>query len=225
MNVATLSPVLQRSTTFQSAGKDVRLEVYLPAGVQSAPALLLLHGASGLYKIDTYIPQLAGVLAEQGFATVLVRYFDATRTVYADDATIWKEFETWLATIGDAVTEVGQLPEVDGERIGMVGYSLGAYLALALASRDRRVKAVVEFAGGMDATFAKGVQHLPPTLLVHGEADRRVPFDRATELQAVLARLGTQHETRFYPGEGHFFSPAAGLDALEAAVVFLQRHL
>jgi dipeptidyl aminopeptidase/acylaminoacyl peptidase len=214
-----------RTLTISTAGRPVRLEAFFPPGGERSPALLLLHGASGMNGGNRYIPHVAGALAAEGLATVLVRYFDSTETTYADDAEIRRHFDRWLQAIDDAVTAVAQLPEVDPERLALVGYSLGGYLAIAHASRDRRIRAVVEFAGGIDREFAKGVTHLPPTLIVHGENDRRVPFSRAAELEAVLERVGAPYDTRYFPGEGHLLSPAAALVSLTEAADFLNRHL
>jgi dipeptidyl aminopeptidase/acylaminoacyl peptidase len=214
-----------RRFTITSAGRPVRLEAFFPPGGERTPALLLLHGASGMNGGNRYIPHVAGALAAEGLTTVLVRYFDASDTSHADDAEIKRHSNRWLQAIDDAVTAVAQIPEMDPERIALVGYSLGGYLAVAHAAGDRRIRAVVEFAGGIEPEFAKTVAHLPPTFIVHGEADRRVPFKRAAELEAVLQRIGAPYETRYFPGEGHLLSPAAALVALTEAADFLHRHL
>jgi hypothetical protein len=52
-----------------------------------------------------------------------------------------------------------------------------------------------------------------------------VPFQRALELKALAERLQTPYETRFYPGETHYLSPTAALDALDAGVEFLRDRL
>jgi carboxymethylenebutenolidase len=214
-----------RKLTISTAGRPVRLEAFFPPGGARSPALLLLHGASGMNGGHRYIPHVAGALAAEGLATVLVRYFDVSETTHASDAEMRQHFDRWLQVIDDAVTAVAQFPEVDPARLGLVGYSLGGYLAVAHASRDRRIRAVVEFAGGIDREFAKSVTHLPPTLIVHGESDRRVPFSRAAELEAVLARVGAPYETRYFPGEGHLLSPAAALVSLTVAADFFRRRL
>lgn len=210
---------------FASGGRNIRMDAYLLHEGKRVPALLLLHGASGLSGGNRYIPQLAGAMAEEGFATLVVHYFQSTGTSYASEAAIWQHFECWLAVLGDALTIAAERPEINEDRLALVGYSLGAYLALAQASRDSRVGAVVEFAGGMDPNFAAAVTRLPPTFVVHGQEDRRVPFARALALEALLQQLGTPHETRFYPGEGHLLSAGAALDALTAAVEFLRKYL
>lgn len=65
-----------------------------------------------------------------------------------------------------------------------------------------------------------------PTLILHGEADRRVPISQSEELHAVLKSLDV--ETRFvrYPREGHGISePRHRLDLLRRQVAWYRRHL
>ena len=54
-----------------------------------------------------------------------------------------------MRTVGVAITFAAQPPSVDPDRIGLLGFSLGAYLALSVTWVEPRVKAVVEFFGGM----------------------------------------------------------------------------
>lgn len=223
--VAPEAPVISSTLTFESHGRTVRLQAFVPEGGVRLPTVLALHGASGMDSGHRYVRTVAEAWAAQGFATLLVHYFDSTGTTYASETAIYRDFERWLATIGDAIECAARQPFADPARIALVGYSLGGYLAVARAAHDERVRAVVEIAGGIDATFAKSVQRLPPLLLIHGEEDRRVPFARALELKALAERCQTPHATRFYPGETHYLSPGAALDALEAGVEFLRQRL
>ena len=65
-----------------------------------------------------------------------------------------------------------------------------------------------------------------PVLLMHGEADRRVPF-RIHELTVRrLEELGKEFEAHSYPGEGHGFrDPANRIDMYTRLRDFLREHL
>ena len=217
--------VQSTKASFQSGGRTIGVEMFQPLNAMNAPAILVLHGAGGMDYGNEYVRQLATAFAANGYATLLVHYFDRTGTNYAADPIIRANFEKWLETIGDAVSFALQQPHIDPKRMALFGYSLGAYIAVAHASRDNRVRALVELAGGVDPEFAKTVHHLPPTLVLHGEDDRRVPLDRAKEFIQLLRKLSTPFATKFYPGEGHILSPLAAFDALSRGLTFLREQL
>lgn len=62
-----------------------------------------------------------------------------------------------------------------------------------------------------------------PVLIVHGDADRRVPYNQSSLYAAALARAGKPHEFHTYPKEGHDLSSMENfkdwLDRLEAFLV------
>lgn len=213
------------SLTYESGGRRVRLEAFGLGNKEPQPAVLVLHGAGGIDAGHRYVRQFAGAIADAGFITLLVHYFDRTNTSYAGEATIHREFATWRETIADAVTFISELPGVDPQRLALAGYSLGGYLGMAQAARDSRIRAVVEIAGGIDDASAAAAKALPPLLVVHGRADHRVPFENALKVERVARRVGAVVETRFYPEEGHLLSAGAALDALVAGIDFLTRHL
>ena len=163
-------------------------------------------------------------MAGQGFAVFVVHYFERTGTDWADHATTHRNFTDWMRTIGDAITFISQQVAVDADRIGLLGFSLGAYLALAVASVEPRVKAVVDFFGGMPEEL-HGFRQMPPVLILHGEEDRVVPVTEATRLQQLLERAGTHCEMKLYPGAGHGFSGLQLLDAGQRTIQFLKRNL
>jgi carboxymethylenebutenolidase len=119
---------------------------------------------------------------------------------------------------------------VDATRVGLVGLSLGAYLALAAAAPgDLPVAAVVDLFGGLPEKFRKDVKKLPPTLIVHGDVDKVVPVAEAYALEEVLKAHRTAYEIQIYKGQDHVFRTAPfGPEVRQArrlAIAFLARHL
>lgn len=167
----------------------------------------------------------AALLAEQGFAVYVLHYFDRTDTTYADKPTVLRNFPVWMKTLWDAVSFVEKQPTVDPDRIALLGFSLGAYLSLANSSIDGRVKAVVEFFGGLPKEMKLFMRRLCPTLILHGEADPTVPVSEAHNLQRLLAEKGIPHEIKIYPGAGHGFENDVWRDAGLRTLQFLQKHL
>jgi dipeptidyl aminopeptidase/acylaminoacyl peptidase len=215
--------VHESKTSFESGGEKIAVEIYAPETTANRAGVLVLHGAGGMFMDGPAIRRFARALAENGFESFVVHYFERTGNFFARDAAIHKDFNTWRATVNDAVDFVAARPEV--KKIGCFGYSLGAYLSLAQAAHDPRIGAVVELAGAIDKEHAGLVTRLPPILILHGEQDRRVPSENAFRLEKLLQRLGVPHEKKIYPGEGHLLSTASQRDAASRAVRFFQQHL
>lgn len=226
--------VIQSPIVFQSGGKSIRLDAYLPDPTDGPiPAVIALHGAGGgVSGMERY----AGMLAAQGFAVYILHYFDragidSTNRPTTDTQTIvmqkiMRNFPLWMKTLWDAISFVETQPAVDGARIALVGFSLGAYLSLANSAIDPRVKAVVEFFGGMPKEMNFFMRRLCPTLILHGEADLTVPVEEAYRLQRLLEKKEIAYEIKIYFGAGHGFEDQTiWRDAGPRSLEFLRKYL
>jgi len=209
--------------TFDSGGRCIRLDAYLPdASNGPLPAVIALHGAGGgVAGMD----KAAVLLAEQGFAVYVLHYFDRTDTQFADKQAIFRNFPIWMKTLWDAVSFVESQSAVDRERIALLGFSLGAYISLANSSIDGRVKAVVEFFGGLPREMKLFMRRLCPVLILHGEADPTVPVEEAYQLQQLLEKKNIPYEIKIYPGAGHGFENEVWRDAGLRSLQFLRKYL
>jgi dienelactone hydrolase len=216
-------PPTQSQRIFESGGKSIRLDAYLPdSPTASLPAVIALYGAGGnVSGMERY----AGVLAAQGFAVYLLHYFDRTGTQYADKQIIFRNFPLWMKTLWDAISFVEKQPQVDVGRIALLGFSLGAYLSLSTSAIDPRVKIVVEFFGGMPKEMKLFMRRLCPVLILHGEDDPTVPVEEAYNLQKLLEKKQIPYEIKIYPGVGHGFDAETWKDAGQRSLEFLQKHL
>jgi carboxymethylenebutenolidase len=123
------------------------------------------------------------------------------------------------------VTFVAGQPGVDANRIGLLGFSLGAFLSLALATQDSRIAAVAELFGGLPEDFIKDAGNLPPVLILHGAQDTTVPVDRAHDLERILQQHKISYQIKIYPDQGHVFRGLAQLDAMARVAQFFRNHL
>jgi dienelactone hydrolase len=215
--------ITQSQLIFQSGDKPIRLDAYLPEPEQKFPAVLALYGSGGSVS---GMSEPATMLAAHGFAVFVPHYFDRTGTAQANDKQIiFRNFPAWGKTVWDAISHIERHAQVDSGRIGLLGFSLGAYLALSVASVDSRVKAVVEFFGGLPKEMKLFMRRLCPVLILHGEADSTVPVEEAYELQKLLEKKGIAYEIKIYPGAGHGFDNDVWRDAGMRSLQFLQKHL
>jgi carboxymethylenebutenolidase len=216
--------ITQSQVSFESGGKHIRLDCFLPdANGQRFPAVIGLHGSGGGHAS---MADPANLLAEHSFAVYVLHYFDRTGTVEIDGLqTIFRHFPVWMKTLWDAVTFVARQPQIDPNRIGLLGFSLGAYLALSASGIDSRIQAVVEFFGGMPKEMKFFARRLCPVLILHGEQDKTVPVEEAYHLQQLLEKKQIPYEMQIYPGAGHGFSGEIWRDAGLRTLAFLEKHL
>ncbi len=173
-------------------------------------------------------------LARHGFFAEFIEYLDGgDNTDPAIDP--YENFRNWTGAIHAGIDALGHNPEVDSNRIALMGFSQGAYLAVGTAAMyPHQVAAVVEYYGGMIPTLRDQAATMPPTLILHGEADTVIPVSEAHELDELLAKAGRPHEMHIYAGMDHGFNfhgrgghydPKASDDAWHRAIDFLARTL
>ena len=217
-------PTLKR-LSLQSGGHRIRIDKYTTSGSGKRPAILVLHGAGGTLLDGPEMRRVARQLAQAGNPVYLVHYFNRTGTIFGFDSGMQENFTVWLATVRDCI-KFAQQDSADASPIGIYGYSLGGFLALSAASDNPAVGAVVEHAGGAWNGKVELIAHMPPVLIVHGEKDRRVPFQKyAQPLVRVLHRRGATFKTQFFPEEGHVFTAPAMSRVRQDAVEFFRQHL
>jgi predicted esterase len=94
-------------------------------------------------------------------------------------------------------------------RVGLIGFSQGACLALEFAARHaRRYAAVVGLSGGLIGPPGtprdyNGSLEDTPVFLGCSDVDSHIPLERVHESAAVFRRLGAAVDERIYPHMGH----------------------
>jgi carboxymethylenebutenolidase len=194
--------------------------------------VILLPGSSGW---QLAYPQIAENLADAGFVAMAIDYYAETGPDSSDEGRMQK-WPLWQATVRNAVGWLQASPGVSGRRVGLVGYSQGAFLAVSIASSIPAVKAVVDFFGGGSTSAGRLEQeasNFPPLLILHGEADTVVPVSSAFRLRDAVITQGGEVEIYVYPGAGHGFnapwspmySESEASDSSKRMIEFLRRRL
>lgn len=218
--------VAAADTAYASGGRRVAVERFAPPGPGRHSAVLVLHPSDGAAGSGAqYVRRYAEDFARHGYVAYVVHYFDRTGDTRTDDPREDAAFPLWTAALEDAVTFAGRDAAVRPGRVGVFGFSLGAWVGLALGARDPRVGAVVGIGGGLFDALRPEVRRMPPTLLLHGRDDDVVPLARALAVDSTLARLGVPHQLVVYPGQKHALEDSADVDARARAVRFMDREL
>ena len=210
--------------TLPSKTGDVHVDRYAIRGTQLRPAIVILHGASGIAPFAAAYVRYAQTLAASGFDTYLISYFDphpVEKPTQADAA----QRARWRTRIGTVVDYARRAPHASGQ-LGLLGFSLGGQVALADAAADPRVNAAVIFY----ARFPEDdpVRRLPPLLVIHGEADTTIPYASGKAIVARANALGGRASILGYRKKEHGFDftggPAAA-SAMQQTIAFFRREL
>jgi pimeloyl-ACP methyl ester carboxylesterase len=195
--------VRKKLTFVPEKGDRVPAYLLLPAGSKGkVPAVLCLHQTNGRLGKDEPAglggkPDLhyALHLVQRGYVTLALDYpnfgesrFDPYANGYqsATMKAIWNNRR--------AIDLLQALPEVDGERIGCIGHSLGGHNTMFTAVFDERIKAAVSNCGfnafpkymGGDLRGWSHKGYMPRIASTYGARPEKMPFD-FPEVVAALA--------------------------------------
>lgn len=212
--------------------------IFRPRGEGPFPAIVLLHGCLGVRSKDTrwaerlrdggYVALVVDSMTGRGLTTL-----DQRRNV-CSGWTLWGG--TRAADVRASLAYLRTVPFVDGSRLGVIGFSHGAWAALDLlasaAAEDvaglRAVIGFYPYCGVASRARWFGVQLDVPTLLLLAGDDRFVSPDQCRSLAERAAAGGRRVAATVYPDVGHSFdwraSPATD-DAHRRVHAFLAEHL
>jgi uncharacterized protein len=121
--------------TFDSDGHRLIGVLYLACGAEPKPTVLLLHGCPGLEKnLD-----LAVRLRDNGWNALAFHYRGCWGSAGRYD------LRTIPRDVTAAVDYLACCPQVDADRIAVLGHSLGGWAALVTAAAEPRLRAVAVY--------------------------------------------------------------------------------
>jgi dipeptidyl aminopeptidase/acylaminoacyl peptidase len=222
----------------EGEGDDIDAFLLVPDGDGPFPLLLNLHGGPASQYGFSFFDEFQ-VYAGAGYAVLACnprgssgRGLEFLRAVVGEG---WGMVD--LADI-TAVLEatLASHPEIDRERLGIMGGSYGGFLTAWTVGHDHRYRsAVVEraltsftsFEGTSDigplftpnyvqsdrlevkwsrSPLAVAEQIRTPTLIIHSEEDYRCPIEQGEQLLVRLLDQGVEAEMLRFPGESHELS-------------------
>ncbi len=219
--------------TFTSGGNSYNMTVYpAPADGKTHPMILVVHGNAGLTPpFGDQIDGFAKSLAALGYVTAVPQYYRDNLPHLTDG-----DPRPHVLTLADAIAKVAARADADADRLGLVGYSLGAGASMTyIASNPHgKVKVLVDFFGPIEGNsiIASGVAKFPPTLILHNTKDdvvKFVPNSRALDRmlpKSVEHRLVSYAEN-FPELRCHPFIPngEADVDSRKKATKWILEHL
>lgn len=231
--------------------------VLKPAGFDPGkryPVVVYVYGGPAAQTVkQTWAPDFNQYLAQHGYVVFSIdnrgtprRGADFGGALYGRQGTV--EVDDQLA----GVDWLKAQPWVDGDRIGVYGWSNGGYMTLMLLAKASDAYAcgaagapVTDWAL-YDTHYTERYMNLPganpdgyrqarviehidglrsPLLLIHGMADDNVLFSNSTALMSALQKRGQPFELMTYPGAKHGLKGADLLHRLRITENFFARCL
>ena len=196
------------------------------------PGVVVIHEAYGL---NENIKDIAGRFADQGYAALAVDLFGGrNRTIcmarYMAGMLGGSVNRVGISDLKAALTRLAEMPEIDPDRIGAIGFCMGGAFAIAWACTDPRLKAIAPFYGANPRPL-EAVKRSCPVVGSYPEKDFSASAGRA--LDQALDGYGISHDIKIYPGARHSFfnyrgraynQPAAE-DSWHRVLSFFEEHL
>jgi uncharacterized protein len=131
--------VREEAVEFRSGGVTLRGELTLPDGDGPFPAVVM--GGGWLYVKEFNQPTYARAFAEQGIASLRFDY----RGLGASDGEPRQHINSWwqIEDLRNGLSFLESRSELDPDRLGVWGISLGGGHALIVGALDQRVRCVV----------------------------------------------------------------------------------
>lgn len=219
------APVLHTETSYQRGREQLPADLMLPArGGRKLPGYVILHGLTRTGRAHTGLRNFARAVAASGHAALV------------PEITEWRDLRVapavTIETIQAAVRALHDRPEVDPDRIGLVGFSFGATQALVAASDPATaalLRAVVAWGGyeELERLFVFGLtgEHSLDGVQYHIQPD---PYGRWIMLGNYLTAVAGHAGDRDVARAAHALALQAGdlgVPAWDAALDPLKTRL
>jgi dienelactone hydrolase len=185
------------------------LQLWLPPGNGPFPAVLVLHGCGGI--LDNH-RTWAGRLVGWGYAAVIVDSFGPRNQRNICESLNLIPIEVRGQDAHNAAIYLRTLPNIQADRIGIIGFSHGGTATLGVAIEERipvdrggrPFQAAVAYypycaAGTVVSPFATDA------LVLIGKDDTWTPADRCLKSAAATAHQARPLAIKVYPGAVHDF--------------------
>ena len=214
------------------AGSPMDGYLALPDGVGPFPGMVIIHEIGGL---DEHTRGVADRFSAEGYAALAVDLFSTGSRAMC----MLRIFNGILirplrnGVVGDlrsAMDVLAARPEVDGTRIGVIGFCMGGSYALQLACVEGRLKSASVFYGQNPRPLDALAKACP---IVGSYPERDFTARQAHRLESVLTSHNVPHDIKVYPGARHSFfnetrrayDPVAAADAWRRTIAFFDETL
>lgn len=208
--------------------------VYVEPDVETegpSPAVIVMHGRGAdeqdLLPVARQLPDELAVVTLRGPDPVGPGYrwyeIEAPEGLHTSQPNA-EEYQQSLDLVSDSIEAAIETYELDADRIGLLGFSMGSMISMGLTlEAPERYAWVVALHGYLPETHTglepDGIEG-QPIFLAGGEADRIIPVSRVAEAAEYFRELGADVTYNSYP-TGH----GIGQNELDDIVAFVEANL
>ena len=204
--------------TYQSNGKTIRAVAFRPGANANGMGVVYLHGSGGM-GLDQLA--FARQFALDGYLSLAPTYLDA-----AADDTIRREpvMEAWRDSARDGI-EWLIAQGISRGRTGVIGYSLGSFIAVDGALGDSRAAAAIAVCGGWDVYPPRHPVRRIPVLIIRSERDRVVSPVSTQRWREFLDEADVPVRVQVTRDAGHLMTPAQWSEVYTRSQTFFADQL
>lgn len=174
------------------------------------PAVLVAHMWAGRVP---FVDEKAKGLAEQGYSAMALDMYGkgVLGSSMEENAGLMQPFMDDRSLVRErmlaALETLKAQPEVDPEKIVVIGYCFGGLCALDLARSGADIKGAVSFHGLLTSpTPLKTEQIKAKVLVLHGDQDPMAPNDQVQSLREEFTEAGADWQIHLYGNKVHAFT-------------------
>jgi dienelactone hydrolase len=198
------SDIHRTVSSYVSQAREIEMEEYSSnAAIADLPIIVMLSGSGGVHSQNMPFESQARLFAGGGYRVYLPHYLDVTHGSPRDPV---KHYAIWAQAVRDALTFVQAQTHIAPSRTVLVGYSLGASVALAAATGEFQLAGIVVWSGSLPDAYVSAFDRPPPLLILHGARDTVIPVFNARQLAKLCELRHGVCRLSIYDEEGHAFS-------------------
>lgn len=195
-----------KTISYPSGTEIVSGYLALPEGVGRKPAVIVIQEWWGL---NDFIRGKADDFARRGYVALAVDLYRGKTATDPDTAHQLMRGLPEDRAIRDLTAAFDYLhsrDDVDGTRLGSVGWCMGGGYSLALALAQPKLAGAVIYYGRL-VTDDEKIRSLAVPLLGHfGDLDKGIPAESVREFERKAKAAGKSVDFKIYPNAGHGFA-------------------